>query len=148
MERFAVKSQQEDIQIEVEYPDGEDLPLIWADRDGVIQVLDNLLSNAMKYSNKGTRITLRACRRGEWLAIEVIDEGIGIPRRDLERIFERFYRVDKARSRSMGGTGLGLSIARQIVLAHGGTIEIESEWQKGTKVRFTLPVCEEVEVDD
>ena len=148
-ERFLVQSKQQNIQLDLELP-GEPL-LIWVDKDGIIQVLDNLLSNAFKYSNEGTQILVRAMKKDEkWVCIEVIDQGMGIPHRDLARIFERFYRVDKARSRAMGGTGLGLSIARQIILAHGGNINIESEWQKGTKVIFTLPlceVCEEVDED-
>ncbi|WP_047153301.1 cell wall metabolism sensor histidine kinase WalK [Aneurinibacillus tyrosinisolvens] len=148
LERFAVKSRQEKIELELQLPEPSDSLLAWADRDAIIQVLDNLMSNAMKYSNEGTTITVQAYRQAEWICIEVMDEGMGIRKRDLERIFERFYRVDKARSRSMGGTGLGLSIARQIILAHGGTIEIESEWQKGTKVSFTLPACEEIQADD
>ncbi|WCK54500.1 ATP-binding protein [Aneurinibacillus sp. Ricciae_BoGa-3] len=148
VERFAVRTRQQNIRALIDVPPDDELPLIWADRDGVIQVLDNLMSNALKYSNEGTSITLRAHREGDWVRIEVEDQGIGIPTRDLERIFERFYRVDKARSRSMGGTGLGLSIVRQIVDAHGGKVDIESEWKKGTKVSFTLPICEEVEEDD
>lgn len=143
-ERFRIRIQQERIDLNLELPD-KGLPFVCADRDAVIQVLDNLLSNAMKYSNENTTVTVRAAQEDDMVRIEVEDEGVGIRQRDLKRIFERFYRVDKARSRSMGGTGLGLSIARQIVLAHGGTIEMTSEWQKGTKVSFTLPIEEERE---
>ncbi|BAU26299.1 two-component system sensor histidine kinase VicK [Aneurinibacillus soli] len=143
-ERFRIRIRQERIDLNLELP-GKGLPFVRADRDAVIQVLDNLLSNAMKYSNENTTVTVRATQEDSMVRIEVADEGVGIRQRDLTRIFERFYRVDKARSRSMGGTGLGLSIARQIVLAHGGTIEITSEWQKGTKVSFTLPIEEERE---
>lgn len=146
-ERFYVQSKQQNIKLDIELPD-EPL-LIWVDKDGIIQVLDNLLSNAFKYSNEGTQIIVRAIKQNEkWTRIEVIDQGMGIPNRDLSRIFERFYRVDKARSRAMGGTGLGLSIARQIILAHGGDVNIESEWQKGTTVSFTLPLCEVCEEVD
>ncbi|MNW32887.1 Sensor histidine kinase YycG [compost metagenome] len=112
----------------------------WIDRDQIDQVLDNLISNAMKYTPEGGTIAIEARNMEDGLlAISVQDNGIGIPKRDLDRIFERFYRVDKARSRNMGGTGLGLSIAREIVKAHGGTISLQSELGKGTKVTFTLP---------
>jgi two-component system sensor histidine kinase SenX3 len=77
---------------------------------------------------------------GEWITIAVSDEGVGIPRRELERIFERFYRVDRARSRSTGGTGLGLSIVRHVVANHGGTIEVDSEEGVGSTFRLRLPI--------
>lgn len=123
---------------------GSEVGSAWADRDQIDQVLDNLMSNAMKYTPEGGTIAIEARQTDDGvLAISVQDNGMGIPKKDLERIFERFYRVDKARSRNMGGTGLGLSIAREIVKAHGGTISLQSELGKGTKVTFTLPQHEQ-----
>ncbi|GGH30104.1 cell wall metabolism sensor histidine kinase WalK [Paenibacillus segetis] len=119
---------------------GKGVGTVWMDRDQIDQVLDNLISNAMKYTSEGGSIAIEARKiDDDGIAISVQDDGIGIPKRDLDRIFERFYRVDKARSRDMGGTGLGLSIAREIVKAHGGTIALQSDHGKGTKVIFTLP---------
>jgi two-component system sensor histidine kinase VicK len=120
------------------------LQTAWLDRDGIDQVLDNLVSNAIKYTLEGGNIQLSAARNtAGQLAVTVKDTGIGIPKKHLERIFDRFYRVDKARSRNMGGTGLGLSIAREIVRAHGGTISLESEVGVGTSVTVTLPIRQE-----
>ncbi|WP_123042617.1 cell wall metabolism sensor histidine kinase WalK [Cohnella candidum] len=117
---------------------------VWLDRDGIDQVLDNLVSNALKYTLDGGTIDLSAARTpAGLLSVVVIDTGIGIPKKDLERIFDRFYRVDKARSRNMGGTGLGLSIAREIVRAHGGAISLDSEVGVGTVVTVTLPIVQE-----
>ncbi|MGZ9585940.1 cell wall metabolism sensor histidine kinase WalK [Paenibacillus marinisediminis] len=118
------------------------LPMVVMDRDQIDQVLDNLVSNAVKYTPEQGVIELSAVLTEDrkHVAITVQDNGMGIPKQDLERIFERFYRVDKARSRSMGGTGLGLSIAREMVNVHGGSIHIESEWNEGTCVTFTLPI--------
>jgi two-component system sensor histidine kinase VicK len=116
------------------------LPRVFADRDKIDQVLDNLLSNAVKYTPEGGSIAIVARKRPDGMVeIGVADTGIGIPKKDLGRIFERFYRVDKARSRELGGTGLGLAIAREIIHAHEGDIEIDSIYKKGTLVTFTLP---------
>ncbi|MFE5322325.1 cell wall metabolism sensor histidine kinase WalK [Paenibacillus sp. NPDC056579] len=137
-DRFAFQLEQRDIAIEVKVD--PEVAEIMLDRDRIDQVLDNLVSNAIKYTPDGGHITLMARRLDmKQLEVSVQDTGIGIPKKDLSRIFERFYRVDKARSRNMGGTGLGLSIAREIVRAHGGTIGLESEFGQGTKVTFTLP---------
>ena len=110
----------------------ESLPLVSADPDRLIQVLSNLVENTIKYTPAGGRVTLSARHEGGRVLIAVSDTGVGIPRADLGRIFERFYRVDKARTRATGGTGLGLAIAKHIVEAHGGTIAVESEVGKGS----------------
>ncbi|HPA17976.1 MAG TPA: ATP-binding protein [Verrucomicrobiae bacterium] len=116
------------------------LPRVEADPARVEQILYNLLDNAARYSKTPTPITVRArvAKAEPFVECAVIDEGSGIPASDLPRIFERFYRVEKARSRTGGGTGLGLSIAKHLVAAHGGTISAESELGKGTAIRFTL----------
>ncbi|WHX49085.1 cell wall metabolism sensor histidine kinase WalK [Paenibacillus woosongensis] len=142
VDRFSFQMQEKEVHPEIFIEEGVDTA--WMDRDQIDQVLDNLISNAMKYTPEGGKIAFEARRVDDgMIAISIQDNGIGIPKRDLERIFERFYRVDKARARNMGGTGLGLSIAREIVKAHGGTINLESELGEGTKVTFTLPTQEQ-----
>jgi two-component system, OmpR family, phosphate regulon sensor histidine kinase PhoR len=108
------------------------------DRAKLEQVFVNLIDNAIKYTKEGGQIKIRLAADGDCLTVVVEDNGIGIPKDDVERVFERFYRVDKAHSRKVGGTGLGLSIAKHIVLAHNGQIRIESEPGRGTKVIVTL----------
>ncbi|WP_048601605.1 cell wall metabolism sensor histidine kinase WalK [Rubeoparvulum massiliense] len=126
----------------------EQATLITIDPDMLMRVLDNLLSNSIKYTPEDKLIEVSSQACGKNVEFIVRDEGIGIPREDLKRIFERFYRVDKARSRQLGGTGLGLSIAREIVRAHGGEIMIQSKEADGTTVRFTIPIAsEEDELD-
>jgi two-component system phosphate regulon sensor histidine kinase PhoR len=118
-----------------------DLPAVSADPDRLAQILINLVDNAVKYTPEGGSVKVTARDIGGGLIeVAVADTGIGIPAADLPRITERFYRVDKARSRELGGTGLGLAIVKHLVLAHGGELRIESEQQRGTTVRFTLPV--------
>ncbi len=127
-------------------PSIESLPPVRADREAIHQVFSNLIDNAMKYGRAGSRIVLgaRPARRGVEFGIEfyVQDFGAGIASEHLSRLFERFYRVDKARSRESGGTGLGLAIAKHIMLAHGGSIRAESELTRGSTFLFTLPTAE------
>jgi two-component system phosphate regulon sensor histidine kinase PhoR len=118
------------------------LVAVTADHDRLVQILINLVDNAVKYTPRGGDVRIGASLiAGDRVEVTVTDTGIGIPRSDLPRITERFYRVDKARSRELGGTGLGLAIVRHLVLAHGGELAIESELDQGTTVRFTLPAA-------
>ena len=121
----------------------ETLPVVRADREAIHQVFSNLIDNAMKYGRAGRRILLgaRPGRRGVGVEFYVQDFGAGIASEHLPRLFERFYRVDKARSRESGGTGLGLAIAKHTVLAHGGSIRAESELGHGSTFLFTLPAA-------
>jgi two-component system phosphate regulon sensor histidine kinase PhoR len=116
-----------------------ELPNILADDARFSQVVLNILDNAVKYTPEGGSICVKALVRDKMVQFDVTDTGIGIPEPDLPRIFERFYRVDKARSRDLGGTGLGLSIVKHIVLAHGGEVWASSQLGRGTTFSFTLP---------
>ena len=106
------------------------------------QIELNLIGNAIKYTPDGGHIRVTAGASPDTAWMEVRDDGIGIPEKDLPRLFDRFYRVDKARSRESGGTGLGLSIAQEILNQHKGRIEISSEYGKGTSVLITMPAAE------
>jgi two-component system phosphate regulon sensor histidine kinase PhoR len=117
-----------------------DARTIRADETRLHEVLYNLLENAVKYSRENGEIRAQAAQRGHEITISVADNGIGIRKNDLPRIFERFYRADKARSRELGGTGLGLAIVKHIVQLHGGRVEAESELGLGTTIRVVLPV--------
>ena len=111
-----------------------------ADHDRLAQILINLVDNAVKYTPENGWVTVRARALDDGrVELMVRDTGVGIPRADLPRITERFYRVDKARSRELGGTGLGLAIVKHLVMAHGGELAIESEQGEGTTVRVALP---------
>jgi two-component system sensor histidine kinase VicK len=140
-DRFSFQAQQRKIKIELAL----DLPIpsVWIDRDQIDQVLDNLVSNALKYTGEDGFVSIHAGVENKMVKISIEDNGVGIPEKELGKIFDRFYRVDKARSRNMGGTGLGLSIAKEIIRSHEGRISIESEVGKGTKVIFFIPLPEE-----
>ncbi len=110
------------------------------DRRQMVSAIANLLDNALKYSDPGEPVSLLAREVDGWLTIEVRDHGVGIPSRDLDRIFERFYRVDRARSRTTGGTGLGLAIVRNVAHAHDGDVTVESREGDGSTFRLRVPM--------
>ena len=118
---------------------------VFCDSEAMHQILTNLIDNALKYTPSGGTITIGA-RAGtnsappEVIEVFVADTGVGIPAEDLPRLFERFYRVDKARSRELGGTGLGLAIVKHLTLAMGGEVRVESTLEKGSTFCFTVPV--------
>lgn len=115
------------------------VPLIYADKSGIERVVLNILTNAIKYTPEGGTIKVYVGFVYNDAYIKIIDTGMGIPKEDLDKIFERFYRVDKARTREMGGTGLGLSIAKEILDQNNGMIDIKSEPGKGTEVVIRIP---------
>jgi two-component system phosphate regulon sensor histidine kinase PhoR len=126
--------------LEREVPEGL---AVQADRDRLVQILVNLVDNAVKFTPEGGRIRIESTTGPDGrVEVRVRDSGIGIPSTDLPRITERFYRVDKTRSREIGGTGLGLAIVKHLVQAHGGELRIESTLGHGTTVSFTLPAGE------
>ena len=114
--------------------------MVDADAQRLHQVFLNLIDNAIKYTPAGSRIQISATTDNNFLKVCVADNGPGIAVEHLARIFERFYRVDKARSRELGGTGLGLAIVKHIIQAHGGKVWAESELEKGSRFYFTLPI--------
>ncbi|MEF2097568.1 cell wall metabolism sensor histidine kinase WalK [Bacillus sp. CFBP9009] len=117
------------------------------DEDKITQVLYNVISNSLKYSPEGGQVTFRVRASDGFIIVSISDQGVGIPKNVIDKIFDRFYRVDKARARNLGGTGLGLAIAKEMVVAHGGKIWAESVDGKGTTVFFTLPYEQEEEDD-
>ena len=141
-----VKKCQENFQIEIDKKHHKvenlvtaNVPLVYADKSGIERVVLNILSNSIKYTKEKGHIKIYVGFVYNDAYIKIIDNGIGIPDEDLTRIFERFYRVDKARSRELGGTGLGLSIAKEILNENGGSIDIKSEVGKGTEVVIRIP---------
>ncbi len=116
-----------------------DLPALTADKERIEQVVINILSNAVKYTPEGGQIDVSVTGVADTIRIRIADNGIGVPAEDMEHIFERFYRVEKSRTSETGGTGLGLAIAKELIEAHGGTIEMESRLGEGSAVIITLP---------
>ena len=141
-----VKKSQEKLAIEIKKKNHDvkcfvtaDVPPVYADKDDIERVVLNILTNSIKYTKDGGNIKIYVGFVYTDAYIKIIDNGIGIPEEDLSRIFERFYRVDKARTRELGGTGLGLSIAKEILDKNGGSIDIKSEAGKGTEVVVRIP---------
>ncbi|UCG39087.1 MAG: response regulator [bacterium] len=138
LENFRPKYEEKSIEIEVSVE--EDTPRVHWDFQKMLQVFQNLLDNALKFTPSGGTITLTAHAKSDFVEIRVMDNGIGIPRDSIDQIFERFYQVDSSPTRRFGGSGLGLSIVREIVLAHGGKIFVESEEGTGTTFLMLMPV--------
>jgi two-component system sensor histidine kinase SenX3 len=138
VDRVRGAAEQQGIEIEVEEPSPR--LGVSGDRRQLVSATYNLLENAVKYSDPGSTVQVRARTDGRWVDIAVEDHGIGIPRRDLERVFERFYRVDRARSRETGGTGLGLAIVRHVANNHAGEVRVESSEGEGSTFTLRLPV--------
>ena len=132
------QARDKDLTVVAEAPD--ELPLVDADPERVAQILRNLLSNAIAHTPPGGTVTLTAELRDNEVAVTVSDTGAGIPAEHLPHVFDRFYRVDKSRTRQTGGAGLGLAIVRQLVVAHGGSVWVESTPGQGSAFTFTLPV--------
>ena len=143
-----IRSQNDDKKYEIirDYP----INSIWVeiDTDKMTQVIDNILNNAIKYSPDGGKITVSMKTTETQMILSISDEGLGIPKKDLPKIFDRFYRVDKARSRAQGGSGLGLAIAKEIIKQHHGFIWAKSEYGKGSTFTIVLPYDKEAVKDD
>jgi two-component system phosphate regulon sensor histidine kinase PhoR len=132
-------AEKKEIRIRLELPPEETEAV--CDPEAVNQILNNLMENALKYTPAGGEVRVGARVQGDMVETYVADNGAGIPKTDLPRLFERFYRVDKARSRELGGTGLGLSIVKHLVRAQGGEVAVESELGRGSRFSFTLPLA-------
>ncbi len=143
LDRLTLFAERQGVTLVADLPDEP----IWirGDENRLSQVLVNLIHNAVKFSPEGSQVAARAASVGGECVISVEDRGVGIPRADLDRVFERFYKVDKARVRGRGGTGLGLAIARHIVEGHGGRIWVESVEGQGSTFRFAIPLRDQVE---
>ncbi|MCS0670745.1 cell wall metabolism sensor histidine kinase WalK [Cytobacillus firmus] len=144
IDRFEMTKQQ-NVTFERKLPDHS--AFVEIDEDKLTQVLDNIISNALKYSPEGGKVTFSIEEKDEFIIVSVSDQGVGIPKENIDQIFERFYRVDKARTRKLGGTGLGLAIAKEMVEAHGGKIWAASTEGKGTTISFSLPYVRSEEDD-
>jgi len=134
---FQKQVKEKKIEVKIDIPG--DLPKVLADEASISQVFLNLVDNAIKYNKEGGTIIISAIKKSDFVQVDIADTGIGIPEEDVSRVFERFYRVDKARSRELGGTGLGLSIVKNIIQAHGGEVFVKSSLTQGSTFSVTLP---------
>jgi len=141
LERHRPRAESKEQILEMRSSAGDEELAVWADEEALEQILDNLLDNAVKYTPQGGRVSVCWRREGDQVCLEVADTGIGIPESDLPRIFERFYRVDKARSRELGGTGLGLSIVKHLAQAMHGSVYAVSRPGQGTTFTIRLPAA-------
>ena len=139
-----IKAREKEIDISKDLP--ENLPLIRGDRDRLVQIFLNILDNAVKFNPRGGKIDIKAAERGGEVEVRISDSGPGIPQSEIPRIGERFYRIDKTRSRELGGTGLGLSIVKHLLIAHEGRMEIESQLGHGTTVILYFPMFKDITV--
>ena len=142
LDRLRTFAERQDVGLVADLP--AELPAAWGDDERLGQVLVNLLHNAVKFSPPDTTVTVSAHVAEPFVAVVVRDQGVGIPAADIDRVFERFYKVDKARQRGMGGTGLGLAIARHIIEGHGGQISVASVEGHGATFTFTVPLADGV----
>jgi signal transduction histidine kinase len=134
--RYQISNSGFDIQTNIQ----PELPSVFMDREAMAQAISNLLDNAIKYSREVKRLTITAETRGADLSLEIADQGIGIPRAEQAKIFEKFYRVGNGLVHDVKGSGLGLSLVKHIIEAHHGTISVESDVGKGSRFRILLPL--------
>jgi signal transduction histidine kinase len=138
LEAYKFHIRDDGFKIESELPD--ESITIKIDKDAISQVLLNLLNNAVKYSEERKYILVKVCINSTSALISVTDHGVGIPKEELKKIFDKFYRVSTAKTREIRGTGLGLTLAKHIIEAHDGTIEVESEVSKGSRFTIRIPL--------
>ena len=139
LDSLEVKADRKDIDLATDVPD--DLPEVYGDQDRLRRVVVNLADNAIKYNEAGGTVRLEAVSHDDVVEVRVVDDGIGIPEEHLSRLTERFYRVDKSRSRNQGGTGLGLAIVKHILSAHDRALQVTSTPSEGSTFSFTLPTA-------
>lgn len=137
VQTMEIRATQRSVHVQLDESMHDDV-MVYGDKERLTQVLTNLIDNAIKYNVPNGRVVVSARRQGDEVIVRIADTGIGIPKDQVARIFERFYRVDKDRSRAVGGTGLGLAIVKHILEAHQSTVHVESEQGAGTTITFTL----------